>query len=68
VRKLTSGSLPSDVPDAASSGPPTTPEGLNDPFAVDFSEKIVAMRKLNIGGRPQLRRCHDETWAVNVPC
>ncbi len=35
--------------------PPSTPEGLNDTFASDYSAKMVAIRERILGEKPQLR-------------
>ncbi|KAI0123557.1 hypothetical protein BJ170DRAFT_87728 [Xylariales sp. AK1849] len=34
--------------------PPVTPEGLDDPFAIDFSNKVKTIRTRVLGDRPAL--------------
>lgn len=35
--------------------PPSTPEGLNDSFATEFTKKVREIRERVLGERPQLR-------------
>lgn len=35
---------------------PSTPKGLNDPFATEFTRKIRKVRERVLGERPQLRQ------------
>lgn len=44
-----------DIPDNIEVKPPSTPEGLDDAFATEFTRKADEIRTLILGERPQLR-------------
>ncbi|KAL2062410.1 hypothetical protein VTL71DRAFT_6676 [Oculimacula yallundae] len=46
---------PQSIPDGVEIKPPSTPEGLNDPFAIAFTEKVDELRKRILGDCPQLQ-------------
>lgn len=43
--------MPGDVPDGR---PPATPEGLNEAFAVDFTERVMEIKERVVGERPHI--------------
>ncbi|KAK0109124.1 hypothetical protein ONS96_002951 [Cadophora gregata f. sp. sojae] len=45
---------PGNVPAGVEIRPPSTPEGLNDPFAIEFTEKLDEVREHILGNCPQL--------------
>lgn len=42
------------MPEGFVAEPPRTPEGLNDPFAIAFSNKVSAIKNRVLGDRPAL--------------
>ena len=53
LRKETEENL--DTPENVEVKPPSTPEGLDDAFATEFTRKAVEIRGRILGERPQLR-------------
>ncbi|KAH9218108.1 hypothetical protein DL95DRAFT_361076 [Leptodontidium sp. 2 PMI_412] len=46
---------PLDIPENVEVKPPSTPEGLDDAFATEFTRKVVEIRGRILGKRPQLQ-------------
>ena len=44
-----------DIPQDVEVKPPSTPDGLDDAFATEFTRKAVEIRGRILGDRPQLR-------------
>ena len=44
------------LPENSKQGPPSTPEGLNDLFAIDFTKRASEIRDRILGEQPQLRQ------------